>query len=334
MNTVYLILGILILTITIIELIWTILWVDRGAGPITSRLSAACWKGLRKISRDNSTIFSISGPVILSLTLLSWVLLLWAGWVFVFAGGGTPLLDTQNRGEVDWIDTIYFAGYTVFTLGIGDFVPAEGFWKIATILASGSGMLFITMSASYVISILSGVTEKRSFADTITGLGEDSLEIVKQAWNGKDFKSIDLFLITYASQLSKVTAQHKAYPILHYYHSSSTQKALTVAVAVFDEALMMLRYGIPEAERPNPVNLKNARSSVLSYIETNTSAYIKPADQAPPIPDLEHLRQSGVPAVTNENFEHAIAELHNRRKKLLGLLEADARSWPSGKNNR
>lgn len=329
MSSIYLILGIILLIMAVSDIVWTILWVDRGGGPCTRRLTALSWNILRNLTGGNSRVFSIAGPVTVSITILTWVLLLWAGWTFVFAGGDISLNDTQNRGEVSWTDTIYFAGYTLFTLGIGDFVPTFGRWQIATVLASGCGMLLITMSASYVISILSGVTQKRSFADSITGVAGNGSDLVKAAWDGKDFKNIELFLITYTAQLSTITAQHKAYPILHYYHSSDNKKALATAVAIFDEALTIFQYGISKEQCPNHVLLQNARSSIGSYLDTQDSAYVKPAKESPPGANISLLREAGLPVKTDEEFERAMAEQAERRRKLWGLIKADARKWPS-----
>ncbi|WP_022794352.1 potassium channel family protein [Marinococcus halotolerans] len=328
MHPFYLITGILLLMLTIIDLIWTIFWVERGAGPITRHLTSVCWLAWRKITRGRSRWFSLSGPLILSATLLSWILLLWLSWTLIFVGGEAALTDTQNRGSTDWGDQIYFVGYTMVTLGIGDFVPSSPLWQVLTILVSASGMLFITMSASYVISVLSALNQKRSFADSITGLGPDSVSIVSKAWNGRDFTNYDLFLVTYASQLSTVAAQHNAYPILHYYHSANEEKALTRAVALFDDSLTILTFSVPEPSRPNRVLLHNARSSVRSYIESQDFSYIPQVGKAPPVPNLAILRRENIPVFSARHTSLQFSKLENRRKQLYRILRSDARTWP------
>lgn len=329
MYTLFLIVGSVLLFLGVIDILWTILWVARGGGPVTSYISSRCWKLMRKLFGSNPRLFSMAGPVTVIVTLLTWILLLWAGWTLIFAGGEIALSDTENRGEVTWIDTLYFTGFTLFTLGIGDFIPTYGVWKIATVLASATGMLLITMSASYVVSVLTGVTQKRSFADSIAGVGSTGAELVQQAWNGRDFSNADLYIITYTAQLSTITSQHNAYPILHYYHSEEEKKALTRAVAIFDEALTIFQYGILEAKQPNALLIKNARSSIKSYIDTQESAYVKPAEEAPETPDLAILREAGLPVVEENIFISRVEELTERRRKLSGLLIADAQRWPS-----
>ncbi|MGP4066400.1 ion channel [Oceanobacillus sp. M65] len=329
MNTIFLIIGTIILIVTFIDIFWTALWVDGAAGPLSKTLTTICWKGLHIISGEKSKLLSLSGPLILTMTLLMWVLLIWTGWTLFFAAEEASLIDTQNRGPISWSDRIYFTGFTLFTLGIGDFIPKEGFWQIATSIATGSGMLFVTFGVSYVLSVVGAVTQKRSFADSVTGQAENAETLVIQGWNGTDFHNIDLFLKEHASQLTTLTQQHKAYPILHYFHSEKDEQASSVAVAIFDEALTLYTFGVPKQYQPNKVWIKEARSSVQSYLGTLHAAFINPADNVPPSPDINMLRAENLPTVTDEEFQSCLAQLKNRRKKLRGMVQADARSWPA-----
>ncbi|MCL7418864.1 MAG: hypothetical protein M8354_13660, partial [Halalkalicoccus sp.] len=89
-------------------------------------------------------------------------------------------------------------------------------------------------------------------------------------------------------------------------------------------------FGISEENRPDSVLITNARSSVQSYLETLHSAFIHPADEVPPPPNLDPLRESGLPTVSDEEFTTALETLTDRRRTLLGLIDSDARRWPSG----
>ena len=325
----YLIIGIFLLMITIVDLLWTTLWVDGGAGPLSARLTTGLWRGLRKVGSRRSRALSLSGPVMLIASLFMWVVLVWAGWTFLFAGGGgEALYDTRDKEPITWAGRIYFVGYSMFTMGNGDFSPSDGIWQVATGLTTASGMLLVTLAVSYVLSVLGAVTQKRSFASGVTGIGLHSEELLEKAWNGKDLHALDLPLNTLASQLDSLADQHNTYSILHYYHSDRRQTASVVAVVILDEALTMIRYGVPEECRPNNVVLEGARSSVDSYLRTLNSAFIKPADQSPPVPDLGLLRSRGIPVKDQEIFHQRLADMEKRRRKLLGMVHADAWSWP------
>lgn len=61
MNLTIFTLGVLLLTIAIVDLVWTTLWVEGGAGPLTSRLMSWSWRILRKMLDQNSQWLSLKG---------------------------------------------------------------------------------------------------------------------------------------------------------------------------------------------------------------------------------------------------------------------------------
>lgn len=320
--------GIILIVLCIVDFTWTTLWIDGGAGPVTDRLSSVVWKIFRKLSGGHSKPLSLAGPIVLSATLAAWIGMLWVGWTLVFAGLEGSISPSQGNDPISWFDRIYYAGYLIFTLGNGDFSPSEGIWQIVSVVATGTGMLFITFGVTYLISILSAVTAKRSFAASIHGVGETAEELAENTWNGRDFHDIDLLLNTYSTQLSTLTAQHIAYPVLHYYHSASNETAMPSAVVILDEALSIMKFAVPSAHHPNRLLLKEARSSVQSYLNTLNKSFYKPSETVPSVPDFPYLHEAGIPLVPEKEYTKAFAELEERRRELLGGIEADARSWP------
>jgi hypothetical protein len=331
-NIFFLALGSLLLLSAIIDILWTTLWANAGAGPLSTRLITGAWRGLRTLGDRQSRLLDLAGPIILSLTLAMWVAFIWGGWTFVFAGGENALTDTRDVGPISWAERTYFVAYSMFTMGNGDFTPTDGIWQIATSLTTASGMLFVSLGISYVISVLGAVVDKRSFASTVTGIETRSEAFVRDGWNGEDFHELDLPLDTLASDLGHLAKQHKAYPILHYYHSDEADDASAVAVAIFDDALTTLRFGVPETHRPNTPLLNTARSSTQDYLQTLDSIGIPPAEDTPPPPELDYLREEGIPTVSDEEFASALNDLSERRRKLLGGVIANAWLWPPANN--
>lgn len=328
MSYVYYILGFGLTVFTIMDLIWTTLWVDGGAGPLSKRVAHGTWRLLEKLSGRRKKLLTLVGPVILIVTLLTWVMLMWAGYTLFFAGSTGSIVDTQNLGPIGWMDRIYFTGYTIFTLGIGDFSPKPGFWQLVTALGSGIGILFLTLGASYVINVVGAVVEKRSFARSITGLGMSSEEILRSAWNGKDFHQLDLLLINASADISKLTQQHQAYPLLHYYHSETPQEASAVGVAILDDLMSILHYGLKDKDSVNTILVQETRSTIETYLDTLTSAFVKPSATEPERPDIKLLEDTTIPFVKEEAFMRDLDTLSRRRQKLLGAVRSDNHEWP------
>ncbi|MFC6823744.1 potassium channel family protein [Halopelagius fulvigenes] len=322
----YLLVGISLLTVVITDLLWTILWTNGGAGPLTSPLMRWTWRGLRTVDNGKSRVLTLSGPLVLSLTLGMWIVLLWAGWTFLFASDATALNYTRGPSPVKWVGRGYFVAYTLFTMGNGDFSPTNPVWRTVTALTNASGMILITLVVTYVISVLRGVVNKQSFASSVLGVGETSEAFVRTGWNGDHLQQHDLPIESFASSLSTLAAQHKAYPVLHYYRSKRAQRAAPVAVAVFSDAVTILHSGIDSEQRPNEPVLETAQSSVQDYVQTAMSP---PADQTPPRPDLDRLRDAYIPLVPDEEFDEELESLSERRRELLGVVENQEWQWPS-----
>lgn len=328
MNLASFIIGILFLSVSLVDLLWTTLWVDGGAGPLTDRLTSWGWSAMRKVAGGYPRVLSLAGPFLMGLTLLTWIVLLWAGWTFLFSSGENALHYVSDSRSITWAGRIYFVGYTMFTLGIGDIVPTNGGWQIATILTTANGMLFVTMSVSYLVSVLGAVTLKRSFASTVTGMGRKGAEFVRSGWNGDDFEGFEGLLPTLSTELQRLTYQHQAYPILHYYYSREDGHSSAIGTAILDEALTVLRCGVPEEYQPEPVCLIQARASTRSYMDTLHSSFVPVAEDLPAAPDLDVLRAAGIPTVSDEEFASELENLIERRQRLLRMVKEDAREWP------
>ncbi|GEK91068.1 potassium channel family protein [Alkalibacterium kapii] len=317
------VIGLAIVILTIVDIVWTTLWVEGGAGFITDNLSKGTWFVMTKISGNNRKILRLTGPLLLIGTLFMWVVLLWFGWFLVFSASPQAIMNTSNPQAISWHNVMYYSGYTLFTLGLGDYSPGGPYWQLLTALASGTGMLFFTFGASYIISIVGAVVDKRSFSSSISEIGKSSEEIIKAAWNGKDFSDIDLLLMNLSDNLSKVAVKHKAYPLLHYYHTSDKEKTMSLTVPTIDDALSILAYGIEDRAKPNGILLKKFRNGVKDYLDVLEETYMTKANDPLKLPDLTKLRKAGYPVVADDVFEKNMKGHEERRQQLLGFVLKD-----------
>lgn len=331
MNVLLFILGLLLVLLSLIDALWTVLWVDGGSGPVTDQVTNGVWWVMRKLIRTKRNYWlSLAGPIIQTVTVFVWVGLLWIGWVIMFSADLTSLVyaRTPEPQPSTLIDRIYFVAFSISTMGNGDTYPSRGGWEIAASFTTLSGTLLISMVVSFLLSVIAGVTTKQSLASQITGLGNSAEEFVLNTWDGKGFPGLDLQLMSINTQLGTLTEQQLAYPVLNCYHSASPKQDSALAVAILDDTLTILRYGLQKSYRPAPALLTSARSTVHTYLKTLASASIYPADHVPPAPDLTSLRQAGIPVVSDEEFARSLDDLTHRRKLLLGLIEYNSFKWP------
>ncbi|MDX5436445.1 MAG: two pore domain potassium channel family protein, partial [Pontibacter sp.] len=142
------------------------------------------------------------------------------------------------------------------------------------------------------------------------------------------FGDIELQLSNLSTTLSNLSEKHMAYPILHYYHAAKSQKANAVALAILDDALMAIKYGVPEEYHPSGTILKSTRSTVQTFLDTLSGAYISPSEDTPPTPDLTFIKKRGVPTVEEEEFQNKFEKKKRRRKTMYGYLQNSAWKWP------
>ena len=159
-------------------------------------------------------------------------------------------------------------------------------------------MVFVTLSVTYVINVFQGVVEKRSFMSSVRGVGKQSESFVTTGRDGEDFGEHGPSIDTFVSQLSTIASQHNAYPSLHYYRSAGQRYSIPIIVAIFDDALTVLRFGAVPDDRPNEPLLETGRLSVEDYLKSVYTLPIESATQPSPAPDLARIRKAKIPTVT------------------------------------
>jgi len=326
MRILYLIVGIILLSLFLIDLIWTSLWIDGRIGPVSGPMSRNIWKFVRDISNSNSFWMSLSAPFILIVTLLTWIALMWLGWTFIFSLDPTSISDTINGGSIAWYERFYYVGYSIFTLGNGNYAPKEGFWQIMTTFVSGFGMMFLTFGVSYILNIINAVVEKRSFATDLTSIAESSEDLLEMGWNGKDFSRLNAYFMTISESLSSLTQKHKAYPLLFYYHSTNPDEAIVNSLSIIDDTITLFEYGMSRDVEINAIFLQGIYASITTYIEYAEEVYnISEHEEPLDLPDFDRLHELGMPVVDAETYKENIKHLDRRRHLLAGLMDANGR---------
>ena len=329
MNWLLLIAGSIILLWALIEGLWTTLWIDGGSAPVTSHMTSWIWKlwrGIYKQKRHKA--LSLAGPLVLSITVLSWIVFIWLGWSMIFyAESGS--LATSSGEQADFTGTLWYTAYTMFTVGNGDYKPQGDIWQILSSLVAFTGMGMVTLSITYLMQIISAVVTKRSFSSQVTSIAKAADDYVIAQWTGDSFGAIEMQLNALSGQLAQLNEQHMAYPILHYYHAKDADKSNAIALPVLDDALTIMMECTEEKYRPSATILISCRASISSYLKTLKAAHIHPRDEEPPLPDWEKLKQEEVPVCSKAAFEQAFRKNADRRKLLLGVNENAAWRWPS-----
>lgn len=321
--------GVFIIAATIADLLLTTVS-SRGAGPISASFARITWASFLGAHRQlrSQRLLANGGLTILLGTVLIWAFLLWGGWTLVFLGGEGAIVSSTSKRPADVWAHVYFAGFTLFTLGLGDYKPSGPLWQFLTALCAANGLLTMTLSVTYLLPVLSAVALKRQIASMIMLLGGTPAAILKQSWNGADFKALNEPLTQLYPAITLLAQQHLAYPNLHYFHSTEVGTAFAPRLAALDEAAAFLRGSVRPDARPDPLTLMLFDGAVRQLMETLAPAHIQPANEAPP-------PFSVVPAGARANCAYTEAlegEPHPdgrafRRRLHLAFVQNDGWTW-------
>lgn len=320
--------GAALIGLAIWDQFWTIL--GEGGGPLTRRVAGWCWRGARRLYAvwPSSRLLSVAGGLTIVCTLLLWMALLWAGWGLLFVAAGGALVDTATGEPASLGTRIYYSGYVLSTLGVGDVQAHTDLWRMLTALASINGLFQISFSVAYLIPVIVAATEKRHLAVLVSTIGESAQDVVLNAWDGEDLHALSTTLDDIASDLALLEQRHRTYPVLHYAHSLKRAAAIGPSLVNLDEALTIVVHGLQDRDDViDQVGFRTVRRTLSTYLETLATVYGNWADAAPPVPSLDRLREAGVPVVEQDAFADALEALADRRRSLLTLLRAEGWTW-------
>lgn len=322
-------LGLAVVVLTVWDSISTMVTVE-GGGPLTSRLARMLWRSTGLFpKRVRKVLLTRMGELIALGVLGLWILLLWAAWTLVFLASPDAVVDSNSGDPANFVARLYFAGFSLFTLGVGDYRPGPGFWQVATAIASLNGLFLITVSISYLISLTSAVADRRGTAAVVTGLGRSGVEVVVNAWNGEDFRGLPEQLAGVSASLAHLSERHLAKPVLHYFHSPLRHTALEPSVVALYEALLLLSYGVAVQVRPDEPALRSARAACERLFEVYAQVFIRREARSLEPPALDDLAAAGVPVVLQEEFERAIAAQEDTRRLAAAMLRESGWHWDS-----
>lgn len=295
-----------------------------AGGPLTRRLGLGLWRLLRRGARGpRSRLLAAAGPVTVSVILGAWLVGLWGGWTLVFSADAGAVTHTTTGEPADGWSRVYFTGYAVYTLGLGDYAPHGAPWQVLTAVATINGFVLLTMAVSYLVPVVMAVSDRRQQGMLLHGLGDDAQGLLLLGWRDGSFDSLHARLHDLAPAVGELAQKYLSYPVLHFFHSPARSTALEPGLVALDEALLILEHGVDERVRPDPVTLQPLRVTLDRFAELVADEFTGEAAVDPPAPDLGPLRRAGVPTVEPAAFREALAA-RGQHRRLMAAFVADA----------
>ncbi len=330
MHIFYFTFGTLIFFLIIADIIKTT-FSSNGGGKLTSLVSKGVWNVFFAAAgkNGNAKLLEYAGPAVMISILLVWVLGLWSGLFIVLLSDVDSVVNSSTKASTDAWQKLYYAGFTLSTLGVGDFIPATNFWRIVTNIAAYSGLVFITTSITYFVPVLSAVGLKSKLSLYISGMGKTPQQVLEKAWNGKDFSSFFDTVSDLCQMLMQHTMNHHSYPVIHYFHNNQPNLAISPAIALLDEVNQLLTRAVKDDIALDGLKMNMLQTALDEHLEMLQRSHLKGGEPQKTAPALTQLiPEQHAFFKTSETLDNSTDHsLQERRKVLTIMLEEDGWSW-------
>lgn len=301
----------------------------QGGGYLGSRLTSLGWRlALAAHGRwPSHRRLATSGVLVIASLVLFWLLGLWLGWTLMFSNAPEVVVYAETGEAASFAERIAFTGWVMVTLGTpGHLEVGHRLWDALVPLAAANGFFMLTLAIAYLLPLVQAATQTRRLALTISALGGNSGEILAHTWNGDSCDTLDSYLESLIPEVALLAERHVTYPTLHFLHSVERSSAIAPSLAALDEALTIAELGCREELCGEGVARSVLRRTITEELSTLRAIYVEPGE-VPPAPNLEHLRELGLPLVSQDLFEERLEEIAERRCLLAAFVTNDGWSW-------
>jgi hypothetical protein len=169
--------------------------------------------------------------------------------------------------------------------------------------------------------VVTAVTQRRQQSYRIAGLGDDAQAIVVGGWDGTGFASLLQVLPDLANDMLLTGERRLAYPILAYFHAAAPAEDHRVQLVAIDEAVTLLRCAVDRSAVAVPtLPTRLVRHAVVQQLDRAATPFGADGRTEPLALDLDALREAGIPTVSDDEFERAVAEDAEHRARLAALV--------------
>ena len=319
-------LGLAIVVVAVLDVVWTAAAAGSGAGPLSGRLSARLWRVALAVGRrpngPRHTFLTLAGITLVVVMVLLWAAMAWVGWWLVFSASDGAVLGASGV-PAGLVERLQFAGAHLFTLGSTELSAGSGAWQFAAIGATATGVVFVTLVISYFIPVATALAEARQLGAYVSSLGDSPTDVLARAWTDGGLRGLDQHLVAITPMVHGLAERHLTYPVLQYFHSGRERTSSALSLVVLDEVVTLLRWGVAPEARPDSVTVEPLGRAIGWFLDTMQGAFVSGTPASLPPPDLDALRQVGIPTVDDDTFRSVLEAQGRRRCQLAKLLVDD-----------
>lgn len=213
----------------------TILHARARSGPIGETLNRTVWRSARAVAfrlprQRRHRLLNIVGPLLLPSLIIIYLLLLITGFALIYyVRMPAQFVVEPEAANHPWIESVYFSGITLTTVGYGDISPHTTLMRLVALVESASGFALISLSVTYLITVYGALERKRAVAHSFYHQAEEGADvaglIVHHFVEGR-FYGLDATLRLATRDIQGLLESHVEHPVIHYFHPVEVYKSL------------------------------------------------------------------------------------------------------------
>ena len=176
--------------------------------------------GLLNNKRRRDALLSFYGPISLLLLLAFWAVTLVFGFALIHYGAHSPFAG--NLFPSRFGNDIYMSGTTLFTLGLGDVMPASALARFLTVLEAGLGFGFLALVIGYLPVLYQSFSRREvtiSLLDARAGSPPTAGELLRRHSGPHGTEALLQILKDWEHWAADLMESHLSYPVLAYFRS-------------------------------------------------------------------------------------------------------------------
>lgn len=191
---------------------------------------------LRRTRKKRDSMLSYYGPLSLLLLLALWAIALVLGFGMLHYGLHDKLAGSLSSS--DFGNALYLSGTTLFTLGLGDILPASPSGRFITVLEAGIGFGFLALVIGYLPVLYQAFSRREvtiSLLDARAGSPPTAAELLRRQNGVHGMEALTELLADWEQWSAELMESHLSYPVLAYFRSQhDNQSWIGSLVAILD----------------------------------------------------------------------------------------------------
>ncbi|HYG10877.1 MAG TPA: potassium channel family protein [Pyrinomonadaceae bacterium] len=227
--------GLLVLLFVAYDVYATILDASGRSGPLSGWVNRCVWVVTRSLAHRFSRqrrhrLLNLVGPMLMPALIVLYILLLITGFALIYLPRMPSHFNVLPEAtNASWIDSLYFSGVTLTTLGYGDITPRTPFVRFFALIEGASGFALISLAVTYLITVYSALERKRVIALSFYHQAEEGADVagfITHHFFAGRFHGFEVVLRTAARDINELQESHVEHPVIHYFHPVAVHKSM------------------------------------------------------------------------------------------------------------